>query len=63
MKNDINISDLFQPIGKESLKALTAEVKETVAEISNSRPFKAVDLWKIQSANRKLATRRREIGA
>ncbi|HOA39221.1 MAG TPA: hypothetical protein PLQ32_12405 [Flavihumibacter sp.] len=56
-----NINNLFQPISKESLIALTTEVKETVAEVNNSRSFKAVDLWKIQSSTRKFATRSRQI--
>ncbi|MFT4022511.1 MAG: hypothetical protein QM664_01855 [Flavihumibacter sp.] len=59
MKN--NISNLFQPLSKETLKTLTTEVKETIAEVNTSRSFKAVDLWKIQSSNRKLATRSRQI--
>lgn len=61
MKNNIN--DLFAPLSENSLKSLTAEVKETVANVTVKSNFKAVDLWKIQST-RKLATRSRQaIGA
>jgi hypothetical protein len=46
---------VFMPMGKDELKKLTAEVKETVsANVTGKkdRPFTIVDLWNVERQSR-----------
>ena len=54
-------TNLFNQISKESVKNLTAEVKETLAfgyNCSQNKIFSSAELWNIQRQRRSIGPRR-----
>ena len=56
-----NSNSLFTPISSSTLKAITMEVKETLATSlsnTNGKSFRSIDLWNIRRKSRFAVVRR-----